>query len=145
MVKEHNCRVEIFNNSKSKMTYVRDWYDSGRLADSYSWQQIIEPGDKADILNYERDWASSGCSGYVTYEMLSKEITIAFSNPSSGRNKLGVGTDGWSVWDNMENHNYDTFTVNIDLRDGSILKFTCGCTGGKTNKCEVEVTHLSSH
>ena len=143
MVKEHNCRVKIFNNSKSKMTYVRDWYDSGRLADSYIWQQIIEPGDKADILNYERDWASSGCSGYVTYEMLCMEITIAFSNPSAGTNKLGVGTGGKIVWDNMENHDYHEFLVNIDLRDGSILRFTCHCTGGTTNDCDVKVTHLS--
>ena len=125
------------------MTYVKDWYDSGRLADSYCWKQIIEPGDHADILNYERDWSSAGCSGYVTYEMLGMEITIAFSNPSSGHNKLGVGTSGKIVWDNMENHDYKEFPVNIDLRDGSTLIFTCHCTGGDTNSCDVKVTQKS--
>ena len=140
MVKNNNCRVKIFNNSKSKMTYVRDWYYSGRLADSYSWQQIIEPGDKADILNYERDWSVVGCSGYVTYEMLSMEITIAFSNPLVGSNKLGVGTGGKIVWDNMESHDYLGFPVNIDLSNGSSLIFKCHCT---TNNCDVKVTQKS--
>ena len=87
-MKEYNCRVKIFNNLKSKMTYVRDLYDSGRMADSFFWPQIIEPGHAADILNYERNWSFAGCSGYVTYEMLYMEITIAFSNPDVGSNKL---------------------------------------------------------
>ena len=143
MVKEHNCRVKIFNNSRSKMTYVRAWYDSGRLADSYCWPQIIEPGHEADILNYERDWALAGCSGFVTYEMLYMEITIAFSNPVVGSNKLGVGLGGKNLWDNMESHDYLEFPVNIDLRDGSTLIFTCHCTSGTTNSCNVKVTQKS--
>ena len=143
MVKRHNCRVHISNNSKSKMTYVKDWYDSGRLADSYFWKQIIEPGDTIDILNYEKDWSFAGCSGYVTYEMLGREITIAFSNPSSGSNKLGVGTSGKSVWDNMESHGYHEFPVNIDVSNGNTLMFTCQCTGGTTNSCDVKVTQTS--
>ena len=143
MVKLHNCHVKIHNNTKSKMTYVRDWYDSGRLADSFSWPQIIESDHTGDTLNYERDWSWAGCSGYVTYEMLGKEITIAFSNPGTGTNKLGVGTDGKNVWDNMENHDYQEFTVNINLDNGSVLVFTCKCTGGKTNSCDVKVTQKS--
>lgn len=143
MVKKHNCRVKIFNNSKYKMKYERDWYDSGRLADSYSWPKIIEPGREADILNYEKNWSLAGCSGFVTYEMSCKEITIAFSNPSSGTNKLGVGTGGKIVWDDMGNHDYHEFHKDIHLSDGSVLNFTCHCTGGTTNDCDVKVTHLS--
>ena len=143
MVKEYNCRVKIFNNSKSKMTYVREWYDSGRLADSYFWPQIIEPGHDADILNYERNWSLAGCSGYVTYEMLCREITIAFSNPVVGSNKLGVGTRGKIVWDNMGSHDYHEFPVNIDLSNGNTLIFTCHCTSGTTNSCNVKVTQKS--
>lgn len=143
MVKTHNCLVKIVNNSKSKMTYMKDWYDSGRLADSFCWPKVIEPGHKAKILNYERDWSWAGCSGYVTYEMLGKEITIAFSNPSSGHNKLGVGTGGKIVWDNMESHGYHTFPVNIDLSNGNTLIFTCQCSKGTTNVCHVPVTQKS--
>ena len=141
MVKEHNCIIRISNGTKSVFNYVRDWYDSGRLADGYSWPNEIQPSHETNILSYEKDWSWAGCSGYVTYRMYDTEITFAFSNPASGTNKLGVGTGGKSVWDNMENHDYNQFTVKVDASGGkAILQFDCHCTGGSTNICTVNAT-----
>jgi len=123
------------------MTYVRDWYDSGRVADSYSWDETIKPGSGKDVLNYERDWALAGCSGYVTYKIFDTEITIAFSNPSVGTNKLGVGTGGQAVWDNMTDHDYNPFTEYVDAcNEKVLLKVKCNCTSGTTNTCTVDIT-----
>ena len=36
MVKLHNCLVEITNGTQFPMTYVLDWYDSGRVADGFT-------------------------------------------------------------------------------------------------------------
>ena len=72
----------------SDMTYVADWYEHGRLAKESSWRETIKPGEKRDVLSYELDWSWAGCSGYVTYRMFDTNITIAFSNPTMGTNKL---------------------------------------------------------
>lgn len=142
MVKEHNCLLKIYNSQNSSdMTYVEDWYDSGRLADGFSWPKTIKPGQASSILSYERDWALAGCSGYVTYRMFDTVITIAFSNPSVGNNKLGVGTSGKRVWDHLSDHGYERFTINIDTNNGKArLQFDCKCTGGTTNTCTVNIT-----
>ena len=82
----------------------------------------------------------AGCSGYVTYKIFDTDITIAFSNPASGSNKLGVGAGGKWVWDNMDKHGYKEFTEKIDSRDRKTsLLFDCQCTGGSTNTCTVDV------
>lgn len=141
MVKSYNCIVLIHNKTKSKMTYVGEWYDSGRVANGFSWPKTIEPGQQHNILNYERDWALAGCSGYVTYNIFGSNITIGFSNPTVGVNKVGVGTGGKKVWDDMDNHGYNQFTKRIDSGDGkAILQFHCKCTGGSTNTCTVDIT-----
>ena len=140
MVKTHNCIVKINNGTKSDFTYGTDWYDSGRLADSFSWPKTIKPGQQTNVLSYEKDWSWAGCSGYVTYKMFDTDITIAFSNPSAGDNKLGVGTGGQNVWDSMESHDYTMFTVKKDSSDEKvIMEFNCKCTGGSTNTCTVDV------
>ena len=36
----------------------------------------------------------AGCSGYVQYAMSGVILTIGFSNPSVGNNKVGVGFSG---------------------------------------------------
>ena len=139
MVKDHNVKLEINNKSGFNMTYKADWYDSGRLADDYSWPKSISNGDHATILSYEKDWSWAGCSGYVTYSMGGDAVTIAFSNPSSGANKLGVGTDGKGVWDDMGNHDYKPFVVQITINDVR-LNFNCKCTGGSTNNATVDIS-----
>jgi hypothetical protein len=37
---------------------------------------------------------------------MTDNMTIAFSNPAAGTNKLGLGKGGKAVWDNMGNHDY---------------------------------------
>ena len=76
----------------------------------------------------------AGCSGYVTYAMGGTEVTIAFSNPSAGRNKFGVGITGKEVSD----HGYDSFVVLLTVADKKLL-FRCKCTGSSTNECTVNI------
>ena len=140
MVKHHNCLVNIQNNTTSPMTYQLEWYDSGRVADGFSWPSTIAPGEHVEILSYEKDNSAAGCSGYVTYSMEGGSLTIAFSNPEAGHDKLGVGNDGKSVWDHMSNHGYKSFTVTVPLRPKRTLSCLCQCTGGHTNTCSVILT-----
>ena len=141
MVKTHNCLVKISNGpTSSDMTYVEDWYEHGRLAEGFQWPTTIKPGQESDVLSYELDWSWAGCSGYVTYNMFDTDITIAFSNPSVGFNKLGVGTGGKSVWEWMSSHDYNNFTVNVDAsNERAKLQFDCKCTEGTTNVCTVNI------
>ena len=138
MPKIHSCLVKIHNNSGMSMRFLRYWYDSGRVADGYKWPAIIADGTHEDTLNYEIDWSLVGCSGYVIYEMGGSEITIAFSNPSVGHNKLGVGTTGKNVWDEMSHHGYDNFNVLLTIASKKLL-FHCNCTGSKMNICTVNI------
>ena len=121
-----------------QMTYVREWYSSGRVANGFRWTDIASDGHLR-INNYERDGALAGCSGYVTYQMGGIEFSIAFSNPSVGTNKLGVGLDGVRTWENMSYHNYEPFIDYVDLGGGLILVCNCVCTGGDINHCFVEL------
>lgn len=143
MVKIHNNLVKIYNNSGFDMTYKEEWYDSGRVADGFSWPKSISNGDHREVLNYERDWSLAGCSGYVTYEMGGHQVTIAFSNPSVGVNKLGVGTNGKGVWDDMGDHDYKPFVVQITV-NGVRLNFNCKCTGSTTNTATVDISRAAS-
>lgn len=139
MVKEHNVRVTIVNKSGLPLTYKAAWYDSGRLADTYEWPNM-EGHDKADILNYERDNSLAGCSGYVQYEIGGVLIAFGFSNPVWGWNKLGVGTGGMEVWDNMTDRDYKPFVEKIKVNKGNVeLNFNCQCTGGTTNHCTINI------
>ena len=138
MVKTHNCLIKITNNSGMDMQFCRDWFDSGRVADGFDWPPVIKNGSRSDILCYEKDMSLAGCSGYVTYEMGPKEVTIGFSNPVVGYNKLGVGTSGSTVWDEMTDHDYKNFSVFLTV-SGVDLVFHCKCTGDTTNTCTVEI------
>ena len=140
MVKTHNVRVKIVNKSGLPLTYKTAWYGSGRLADSYQWPYIEDNGE-ADILNYEVDYSMAGCSGYVQYEIGGTLISIAFSNPVMGWNKLGVGKGGMEVWDNMTDHDYNPFIETIQVNQENItLNFNCQCTGGTTNTCTISIS-----
>lgn len=94
-----------------------------------------------DILSYEKDNSLGGCSGYTRYEMNGTIITFAFSNPSSGKNKLGVGVGGKIVWDEMSFHDYKEFNILIPVCSVT-LKFVCKCTGSTTNHATVTICHL---
>ena len=125
------------------MSYMEEWYNSGRLADGFSWPKTINAGDHQKVLSYERDWSMAGCSGYVTYKMNNTNVTIAFSNPLLGVNTLGVGTSGMKVWDYMDNHRYQGFTEKLNCSDGVILSCHCECTGGSTNTCSVYLAEMN--
>ena len=74
----------------------------------------------------------------MTYTIGGTDLNIAFTKPSVGSNKLGVGTTGvvcgttWAV-------DYEPFTVNITLYDKTKLEIKCQCSGGKTNSCSVKI------
>ena len=138
MVKDHNCLLKIQNNSGMDMRFCRSWFDTGRVGDGFDWPRVIKNGGHSEILCYERDWALTGSSGLVTFEMDTTEVTIAFSNPLIGCNKLNVGTTGRGVWDDMTDHDYKSFNVNLEVSDKRLIVH-CRCTGGGTNNCTVEI------
>ena len=143
MAKSHVVLLTITNKSGSDLNFSGDWFDSGRVADGYSWPAVIANGDHQTIECYEKDSALAGCSGYCTYKMAGgTAVTIAFSNPSAGSNKLGVGTDGKSVWDNMDNHDYKPFVVAFTA-NGKAFFANCACTGGDVNTATVLIVPQS--
>lgn len=91
MVKKHTVKLDIRNNTPFPMMYHNMYFGSGRVADHFSWPKVINKNENHTVVCYERDWALSGCSGYVQYVMNGNIVTIAFSNPSAGTNKVGVG------------------------------------------------------
>ena len=93
MVKEHTIKLNINNDTLYTFTFMRDWFDSGRLAEGFTWPSIIQSKFNHTVVLYEAHWSLAGCSGYVQYMMGYTPVTIAFSNPSVGMNKVGVGTN----------------------------------------------------
>ena len=144
MVKGHNVKIQVTNQSSHEMTYQSDWFHAGRLADAFKWpEKIASEGGSATVLCYERDnYLFGGCSGYVTYEMAGKEVTIAFSNPLVGTNKLNIATDGDGAWNRMDNRKYEPFQIDIVLADNTALSFKCSCTGGATNECDITIVNV---
>ena len=138
MVKTHKVLVKIKNKSGLDMTYVNKWYRYGRS--DQEWPKAIPNGDHHEILSYETDWdcCFPSCSGYVMYEMGKTTVTIAFSNPSLSKNKLGVGTHGKETWINMVDHGYKPFVEKLNVDDKEMY-FVCECTGGETNVAEVTI------
>ena len=103
MTKNHKVRVIIVNKSGLDMIYRDDKYFHGELAASPGKWMDVKNDDVGDFLSNERDYSIVGCSGYVTYGIGDEMVTIAFSNPQVGVNKLNVGTGGEGVWENMDN------------------------------------------
>jgi len=136
MAKTHVVLLTITNKSGHDLNFEGDWFDSGRVADGYSWPKVITNGDHQTIECYERDSSLAGCSGLCTYGLSGTPVTIAFSNPVAGHNKLGVGTDGKSVWDNMDYHDYKDFVVSFQAA-GVNYYANCRCTGGDVNTATV--------
>jgi hypothetical protein len=136
MPKSHVVKLTINNKTDEVMNYKSDWFDSGRVADSWSWPATISPGSTQIVECYEKDYALAGCSGYVNYTLGTGEVTIAFSNPSVGSNKLGVGVGGHDVWDKMDSHDYKEFTVGFKVEKDKFMA-TCCCTGGDVNDAQV--------
>ena len=137
MVKKCNVLLKIHNKSGLPMSYHSEWYKAGRVADGFSWPNKIEDGNDAIILNYESDWSLTGCSGYVTYQIGGTNVTIAFSNPFMGYNKLNVGTKSLDTWNTMGSP-YDEVVEQIGI-GSSVLYVTFQCTGGDVNTAVVTI------
>ena len=131
MGKSHNVKLKITNLTADVMSYKTHWFDSGCLAEGNSWPQTITVDD--NILCYESDGSWSGCSGYVTYRIGGTDLTIAFSNPASGSNKMGVGLMVREAWDGMNDHDYKSFVEDFYSSDGTLRTVYCEVTGGTTN------------
>lgn len=138
MAKTHVVKLEIKNTTGYKMSDPKSWFDSGRLADGWEFPDPILPGQTKTVEMYEKDWVLAGCSGYVEYSINKGTIAIAYSNPSSGSNKLGIGVKGKDVWKYMSNHDYGPFTVDFEINK---LKFKAKleCSGGSVNKASVKI------
>ncbi|XP_057308797.1 uncharacterized protein LOC130647085 [Hydractinia symbiolongicarpus] len=138
MVKQHNIKLNIQNNTSFTMTYHSDYFESGRLADSFSWPKVINTSGQDTVLCYERDWSFAGCSGFVQFNMNGSVVTIAFSNPLVGCNKLNVGAgyNGIAVWEEMSNHDYQEFKINLKVGEVPITA-TCKCSFDTTNNASV--------
>ena len=108
------------------------------MANGFRWADVVSDGHLI-VKNHEQDNSLAQCSGYVTYQIGGTEFSIAFSNPSVGTNKLGVGLDGGRTLENMSYHNYEAFIDYVDLGGGLKLVCNCVCTSGEINNCFVKV------
>lgn len=100
--------VEIENHSGRTLLFRRDWYNHGYVEEP-GWPEGIRNGEKVKVKSVGRMLSAFGVSGLVTYEVegTGTPLTIAFSCPSLGTNKVGAGTGGMRVWDEMTNNEYD--------------------------------------
>jgi len=53
MVKIHNNKLTIINNTGYTMSFHRDWFDSGRVGDGFKWPPHMGNGSKETIMCYE--------------------------------------------------------------------------------------------
>jgi hypothetical protein len=139
MAKAHVVKLTIKNNTGYTMSNPSSTFESGRVADGWNIPTTISPGDTAVVEMYERDWALAGCSGYINYTLNNQIVTIAFSNPKIGSNKLGCGVGGQKIQDNMSSHDYNAFTEKFTLNS---VMFTANlsCTEGDVNQANVLLT-----
>jgi hypothetical protein len=94
---------------------------------------VSSKGESVVVMHGVKD----GCSGYVmfTHKIL-KLVTIAFSNPSVGDNKIGIKVgsahNAWDVWNEMGKHYSDNSEVTCA---GTLCGFSN--TGGAINDAHV--------
>ncbi|MGM3175703.1 phosphatidylinositol-specific phospholipase C [Dickeya lacustris] len=136
MGKSHIVNIDITNISGRDLNYSRHWFDSGRLSDNYEWPKLIANDTEAIIQCCEKDYSPVGCSGYVVYKAENEEITIAFSNPSVGNNKVGIGSNGDKTWADMGDHDYKIFFAKISDTYSAIAQ----CTESSTNNAKIILT-----
>jgi len=130
--------LTIQNNTGADLDFSNSWFDSGQIATGTSWPSKIPNTQSATITCYAKS-GPAGCSGYANFNVNNQTITIAFSNPSVGSNKVGVGLaqgvgTANEVWDDMSSHDYKPFQVMF-----STYNADCSCTGGNPNKASVAI------
>ena len=138
--KEHIILLSVINDTDFELREPFAWFDSGGLADDWEWPQSIPAeGGLLLVAAYEKDNSvMTGCSGYVNYTLNGKTITFAFSNPFFGTNKVGAGIGGKSVWDNMGDHDYNSFREEFTV-DGIRYAAVFKSTGGFINLAEIRL------
>lgn len=134
---QHVVQLTINNDTGKELTYQSDWFDSGGLSGNSQFPKSI--GATPITVKMQKTSGPKGCSGYVNYLIDGKTITFAFSNPSVGTNKLGVGNNGKGVWDDMGSHDYEPFSERFEI-DNAICVADCICTGGDLNQANVTLT-----
>ena len=55
MVKIHNNKLIITNGTRVPLKFLKEWFDSGRIADGFKWPSEISPGAKETVLCYESE------------------------------------------------------------------------------------------
>lgn len=95
---DNRVNLRVINQTPYDMQYTSDWFDSGQwLTDVVN----TIPAGSDMILYFIGD---PGVSGTVTYNINGNAMTLGFSNPEYGSNKVGIGNDGHKVWENMHSH-----------------------------------------
>jgi hypothetical protein len=98
----NHVNVTVDNQTPHEMVYTSDWFDSGE----WSTDKIltIPAGSKVTLCFRGTLSVAPGVSGTVTYNINGHAMTLGFSDPVAGSNKVGIGNDGHKVWENMGSH-----------------------------------------
>lgn len=135
MSKTHIVNVIITNNTDKTLSYDRDWFDSGRLGTNTHWPKTIAAGETVKTYCCEKNSSLAGCSGWVKYKLNGHSLCFAFSNPSSGSNKVGLSTSQ-KIWNSMDDHYTCMFKQAIELADNEYVISEIRSSSGKTNNAE---------
>ncbi|CAF1289565.1 unnamed protein product [Didymodactylos carnosus] len=148
MPKTNIVYLVIDNRTRFELGYIFNVLQSGQLADDSRWPREILPGSKEIIQLCEKDGTLnvSGCSGFVNYSLDDELLTIAFENPSIGKNKLTAnksraGQGGVDVWETMDDYGYQDHLVKFHSRENSFL-ITTNCTGSSQNQATVVIEQI---
>ena len=129
------CVVRIANMSGRTMAFKTAVYMRG-VAVNPGWPTGVRHEDQVTVRS---EGFLTGVSGYVTYELDGTDLTIAFSNPGIGSNKLNAGTNGKGVWDEMDSKDYKSWAKRLTTMGGLHLQLSLKCSGGSTNAATVEI------
>jgi hypothetical protein len=143
MSKSHIVNISIINSTDLELQYNHDWFDSGRLADDNHWPTTIKAGDTVHIECYEKDWALTGCSGWVKYivntpQYQGKELFFCFSNPLAGKNGIAFGANT-NTWNSMGGEYNNGITPSVQLKDNIWLVAHISSTDSDNNQAIFEL------
>ncbi len=133
---KHHVKLTIINNTSKPLKYIPDpWFESGGLAEGSGFKDL-QPKESSvtDMLD---NFGFAGCSGFVNFSNNHQVLTIAFSNPNLGGNKIGVGSTSHpkDVWEAMDKHYGHENTVEVKLSGVSCQFYN---SGGSMNEAHVE-------
>ena len=109
-------------------------YVRGEVLEPSGWPAVI--ADQQDVAVRSEGFVV-GVSGMVTYELDGTDVTIAFSSPPIGSNKLNVGCTGRLVWKEMKGRS-QSWATTMKTR-GLVLHVGMQCTQGPVNNADVDI------